>query len=195
MLAKNSQSSRARPLAKTVADLRDDPFVPDEWGANQSGMVAGDPLGESAAAAAEAEWLGALEEMIARAQRLADLGVHKQLANRPLEPFMWHTVLVTGTEWRNFFALRVHPDAQPQIQRVAKLALEQYVTAAPTPVGYGQWHLPLLSAEEQQLVTDDPEFWVKVSVGRCARVSYLTHHGVRDTAADVELYERLLGAA
>jgi hypothetical protein len=33
-------------------------------------------------------------------------GVTKQICNRYLEPFMWHTVLVTSTEWENFFKLR-----------------------------------------------------------------------------------------
>jgi hypothetical protein len=32
--------------------------------------------------------------------------VTKQLVNRLLEPFMYHTVIVTATEWENFFALR-----------------------------------------------------------------------------------------
>ena len=39
-------------------------------------------------------------------KRLENTKVTKQLCNRLLEPFMWHTVLVTATEWDNFFELR-----------------------------------------------------------------------------------------
>lgn len=192
MFSRGSQSSRARPLAKTIADVLADPFVPEEWGANQSGMQAGAALDGALADAADAEWRAALADAVRHAERLGQIGVHKQLANRLLEPFMAHTVLVSATEWRNFFALRVHPDAQPQIQRAARLALEQYLASTPVELDYGQWHLPLLSDDERPLAATDPAFWLKVSTGRCARVSYLTHQGVRDTAADVELYDRLL---
>lgn len=192
--SRNSQSSRARPLSRTIADVLADPFVPEEWGRNQSGMQAGESLSADVALEAEAEWRSALEDMVRHAHRLGELGVHKQLANRLLEPFMWHTVLATSTDWRNFFALRMHPDAQPQIRAATRVALERYVASSPVLVPEGRWHLPLLSDEERSAAEEDPGLWVKVSVGRCARISYLTHHGVRDLDADVALYERLLSS-
>lgn len=121
------------------------------------------------------------------------LNVHKQLANRVLEPYMWHTVIVTATEWGNYFALRVDKEAQPEIRRIAELMLELYESNEPTFVDFGSWHLPLVRPEEiksKELPYDD---WRKVSAGRCARVSYLTHDGVRAPYADIELHDRLSG--
>ena len=72
--------------------------------------------------------------------------------------------------------------------------LKTYTGSAPTPVNYGEWHMPLLSPSEafdlliQGMTQKD---LCKISVGRCARVSYLTHDGKRDPKADIELYERL----
>lgn len=122
------------------------------------------------------------------------LNVHKQVVSRLLEPFMWQTVIISATEWSNFFALRTHPDAQPEIQVVAGMMQAAYGASTPTPVEAGRWHLPLLQPDERALAAADPDFWVKVVVGRCARVSYLTHDGVRDPAKDIELYERLVSS-
>lgn len=119
------------------------------------------------------------------------LNVHKQIANRLLEPFTWHTVLVTATEWDNFWALRDHDDADPAIRGIASLAHQKYLDSAPVLLTQGEWHLPLIQEDEKPLVSEDIELWKKVSSGRCARVSYETHHGVRDINADVSLFERL----
>jgi thymidylate synthase ThyX len=122
------------------------------------------------------------------------LNVHKQVANRLLEPFMWHTVIVTATEWDNFWHLRAHPDAQPEIQRIATLMKEAYDASTTTAVGLGEWHLPLIDDVDRQEVAGRPDGdleLIKISAGRCARVSYLTHSGKRDHAADVELHDRL----
>lgn len=193
--SRNSQSSRARPLAKTLADIEADPFTPSEWGSNQAGMQAGAPLAGRDAMLARAEWEAATADAVRHARRLGELGVHKQTANRVVEPYMWHTVLVTATSWANFFALRVHPDAQPDIARVARMALSEYTASTAFLVPDGSWHLPLLRADELSRVdSSNVAYWVKVSVGRCARVSYLTHAGLRDLAADVELHDQLLAS-
>lgn len=51
-------------------------------------------------------WLIARDKAVESAVMLACFGVTKQLCNRILEPFMWHTVIVTATELENFFHLR-----------------------------------------------------------------------------------------
>jgi len=51
-------------------------------------------------------WLFARDKAVEAACIMYVFRVTKQLANRLLEPFMYHTVLVTGTEWENFFHLR-----------------------------------------------------------------------------------------
>jgi hypothetical protein len=131
-------------------------------------------------------------DALRHAERLAekDIDLHKQLVNRLLEPFAWITVIVTATDWTNFFTQRCHPDAQPEIKHIADLMLAAYRASVPGLVGAGRWHLPLIADDERPL---PDELLCRLSVARCARVSYLTHDGKRDHARDLELYERLLG--
>lgn len=132
------------------------------------------------------------EEGMRNPERAAKfLNVHKETANRYLEPFMWHTVLVTATEWSNFFALRTHPHADPKIQTVAVLMKEAMESSTPNTVHGEEWHAPFLNEEERQALREGDESWLNVSVGRCARVSYLTHFGKRDPQKDIELAQRL----
>lgn len=120
------------------------------------------------------------------------LNVHKQLANRVLEPYMWHVVIVTATEWDNFFALRANPDAQAEIRRPAELMLSAMERSSPQLKREGEWHLPFLQPEEQQMLEEDLDNTLRVCCARCARVSYLTHDGTRDIEADISLYIRLV---
>jgi len=114
--------------------------------------------------------------------------VHKQELNRILEPFLWHTVIVTATEWENFFELRCSSSAQPEIRAAAVRMREAIDASRPQPVAVGEWHTPLLQDDERAL---DLETRRRVSAARCARVSYLTHEGKREIAKDLDLYERL----
>ena len=189
MLSRNSASSRAIPVEKRIAAVEADPFVPEAFGRNQQGMQAGEALDGEEAEAARENWMSACRSAVAHARSAAQLGVHKQLANRLIEPFLWHTVLVTATEWSNFFALRCNPDAQPEIRRVAELMREAMASSEPRPVNFGEWHLPFV--EPAEAFRSDP---CKVSAGRCARVSYLTHDGRRAPEEDAALADRLLGS-
>jgi len=192
LLSRNSASSRAIPIKKMIAAVREDPAMPLWWGRNQSGMQAFEQLDDTARARAAEEWESALADALRHAERLSasDIDLHKQLVNRLLEPFAWMTSIITATDWANFFTQRAHPDAQPEIRHIAELMLEAYRASTPRVVGAGHWHLPLIQDDERSL---PEEMLCKISVARCARVSYLTHDGRRDHAKDVELYERLLG--
>lgn len=192
MLSKNSASSRAIPVKKMLERLVADPYTPVYWGANKKGMQAGAELGEEDKARAMAEWLGAMENAMQHAEALREIGLHKQDANRILEPWMWQKVLITGTEWSNFFHLRNHPDAHPAFQTVAAMMQELYEELEPRRLSPSQWHLPYVSDEEFEAIEDWTR-WVKISAGRCARTSNLTQDGVRDPDADVGLHDRLLG--
>lgn len=194
VFSRNSASSRAIPIEKMIERVERDPYVPEYWGKNQSGMQADEAIPDDTAAHAEQVWRDSLANQLAAAKALADLGVHKQLSNRLLEPFMWHTVIVTATEWSNFFALRANKDAQPEIQRIARLMQDAYRESKPRIVQAGEWHLPLLQPDEQSLAKEDIMQACKISAARCARVSYLTHDGKRDIAKDIELYDRLVSA-
>ncbi len=188
VFSRNSASSRAIPVHKQLARIKEHPFIPEYWGANQAGMQAEKELTGKAAEQAKEEWLAARDSAVEHVEKLLEIGLHKQLSNRVLEAFMWHTVIVTATEWDNFFALRAHSDAQPEIRKPADLIKKALDESTPRKLGYGQWHMPLIQDDEDFSL----EECLKISCGRCARVSYLTHDGVRDPAKDIELYERLV---
>lgn len=192
MFSRNSASSRAIPIEKIIERVEKNPFVPFYWGKNQKGMQAYEELDPDLQRHSTNAWHRALVCAIDRARELNHYGVHKQIANRLLEPFMWHTVIVSATDWGNFFKLRCAPEAQPEIRNVALLMQELYNTHEPQEVLYGAYHLPLIFEEDWKLIGKDIAKAVKIAVARCARVSYLTHDGKRDHQADLDLYESLL---
>lgn len=192
--SRNSASSRAIPVEKQLQRILNDPFIPVWWGRNQSGMQADHELVGHDLEQAKAQWLAARDSAVDHVRRLLELGLHKQITNRLLEPFMWHTVIVTATEWSNFFALRANPMAQPEIRVIAEMMRDLYDESEPALVKGGEWHLPLIQPEERDGVFEFSEEARKISAARCARVSYLTHDGKRDLEADLRLYDRLAGA-
>lgn len=192
MLSKNSASSRAIPVSKLIERVRRDPAFPVWWGANQSGMQAKAELVGWRRKAAEWLWFKARWIAIACAWVLLKVGLHKQIANRILEPWMYITVILTGTEFDNLWKLRCHPDAQPEFQYIARWMKDVYDRSKPKPLSPGEWHVPLVSMAELAELGHEYEKVLKVATGRCARVSYLTHDGKRDFQADVDLHDRLL---
>lgn len=190
VFSRNSASSRAIPVEKMIGRVLRDPAIPVYWGKNQKGMSADEELSADQQEDARGCWIDASQEAVGYAQMLLDDGVHKQLANRLLEPFMWHTAIITATEWKNFFALRIDPNAQPEIRAVALEMADAIHQSEPQQLGYGHWHLPLINEDDWENKGDFD--LTKVSVGRCARVSYLTHEGKRDLQADVDLHDMLL---
>lgn len=192
MFSRNSASSRAIPVEKMLKRVQEDPFTPIHWGKNQKGMQADQELTDQEQRIAKSLWDITREQVVENVERLVALGVHKQVTNRLLEPFLWHTVICTATEYENFFALRTHRDAQPEIREIAARMKELYDTHRPEEVPAWHWHLPLVD-DYADLVRDgytDEEIR-QISVGRCARVSYLTHDGKRDPKADIQLCTRL----
>lgn len=116
----------------------------------------------------------------------------KGLINRLLEPFMWHTIIVTATEWSNFFALRTHNDAQLEIRTIAKMMKAAYDGSTPTLLREGEWHLPFIQPEEREWAVENPLIARRAVIARCARVSYLTHDKKElDLEADLKLADRL----
>src|SRR5690606_29354199 len=145
---------------------------------------------------ARADYLDGLRDALARARRQARRGCHKQLVNRGLEEYAWHTVLVSSTEWSNFFAQRCHPAAHPDIRIVAERMRDALAASEPVE---RTWHVPFVHIPEQyNRDASSMCSWnlerVRIAVARCARVSYLTHDGKHDTDADLRLYDRLRSA-
>lgn len=247
-LSRNSASSRAIPSEKMRTLVKDHPALPVWWGANQSGMQAREELSdayrellgvgqensESPRVLARRIWLEARDRMIEYSDRLAKLGLHKQLCNRLTEPWMPITVLVSATSFSNWFHLRDHKDAQPELQVVATEMHYQHLESKPRALRPWEWHTPYIREDDFALalaLVDEAErmpegatfreltpfqaalthrfhdnlfqiafsreqrardVLLKVSVGRCARVSYLTHEGVRDLVKDIELHDKLV---
>lgn len=191
MLSRNSASSRAIPVEKMIQRVVDDPVLPVWWGKAQPGMQAREQLDEVAMTDARIYWLNARDTAVRYVRSLQDLGLHKQITNRLLEPWMWITVIASATDWWHFFNLRVHPDAQPEIAKIAAMALELYEDNEPVLKEPGEWHLPLWFKEDEQKGYADYIHKAYISAGRCARVSYLTHDGKRDLKADYDLAHKL----
>lgn len=182
-------SSRAIPIAKMIKAVEEADLYPVFWGAAQKGMAADYEIKEEDKWYAIAIWDEHRKATIKAVKKLSDVGLHKQIPNRLLEPFAPVTELVTATEYQNFFELRDHPTAQPEIQAIAKLMRKAYTECKPKECELGQWHIPFIDPEKDKDL--DPKIVLKVAVGRCARVSYLTHDGVRDPQEDVRLCDRL----
>ncbi len=187
--SRNSASSRAVPTNKMIERVLENPAMPVEWGVNKAGMSASEALSDEQAEEARVQWLRARDSAVESVRELQKFNVHKQVINRILEPFMWHTVIVTATEWDNFYSLRCASNAQPEIRVAAELMRDAMSASQPRIVGLGAWHLPLVQDDERSLPIEQLKM---VSAARCARVSYLTHDGTRDIAKDIELCERLL---
>jgi hypothetical protein len=120
-------------------------------------------------------------------------GMHKQHANRVLEPYAFHTVVVTATHWRNFFGLRASKMAQPEAQDFGIAIAKAIMASRPTKLSSDEWHLPYIRQEDRD-ETSDQVVLAQASAGKCARVSYLTHEGVRSLDKDVELATGLKSA-
>lgn len=192
MLSRNSASSRAIPVEKMLERVKNNPFIPDSWPANGKGMQPAGNLDESTAAFSKEEWLRARDNVVQSVENMLALGVHKQITNRLLEPWLWHTVIVTATDWENFFALRLHKDAQEQLRKTAQAMKEALSQSEPTIKPLHAWHRPLCSDEHELLEAGYGEEEINlISIGRCARVSYLTHDGKRDPDADIALAYKL----
>ena len=145
VLSKNSSSSRAIPTSAIIQNIRDNPAEAVWWGKNMSGMQAKEALSGWRLKLAKLVWASARECAILGARLFNAIGLHKQLANRILEPFQNIRVVVTATEWNNFFTLRDHPDAQPEfaaLARMMKLAME---ASTPTVLQPGEWHIPYVT--------------------------------------------------
>lgn len=191
VLSRNSASSRAIPTEKIIDRVREDPFIPETFNKRVKGMGVGDELDSNDQDACRGDWLVACDNAILVAQEIMDRGVDKSRVNRLLEPFMWHTAIITATEWENFFALRDHPAAQPEFQIVARMMKEAMTASKPTQLELGMWHLPLVLASEM-VESGDHEKWAMISAGRCARVSFDTHENYEFPEVSYERAERLM---
>ena len=173
MFSRNAASSRAIPVSKMIEQVRASPAMPCHWGKNQAGMQAKEELTGSALDSAKFYWKDAAIDAALSAEYLSDDGVHKQIANRILEPFQTMKTVVTATEWENFYWLRNHEDAQPEIKRLAEVMLEAVSKSRANPIDPHDWHVPYYKdGFWMQGMEDFLEDALAISASCCAQVSY-----------------------
>lgn len=203
LFSRNASSSRAIPAKRLLDDIEFEPAMPVHWGKNQKGMQARQEMDDFQTKACQELWLEARDGVLAIARALESMGLHKQVVNRLTEPWAHISVVCTATEFDNFFTLRCHPDAQPEIRVLAEQMRDLYYSNTPRRLNVSQWHLPYIHDEERfapgnygkrgELKNEGN--LVRASVARCARVSYLTHDKKKpDLDLDVALYERLFSS-
>lgn len=187
LFSRNAASSRAIPIKKMIDMVRENPAMPMHWGKNQKGMQATEQIED--VASAQKVWLDAMEQAIKHAEMLTTQGVHKQVVNRLLEPFVHMTTIITATEFGNFFNLRAHKDAQPEFQELAFQMLNAYANNPPVFKKPGEWHIPFGDQFIDEELTVQQK--LKIATARAARVSYLTFDGNIDHEKDYVLHDLL----
>lgn len=191
MFSRNAASSRAIPVEKLLGKIEEDPMLPVWWGKNQSGMQANEELEPILKERAEEEWLLQRDHAVEGARRLGRIGLHKQIANRVAEPWMFTTAVCTATEWDNAWALRVDPMAQPEFERTMHMAFNAYEKSEPRVLNAGEWHLPYVTLDDEVETVWSVHDLCLISSGRCAAVSYL-NQGKRDPLEDMARAKRIL---
>lgn len=201
MLSKNSASSRAIPSKSLHEHILQYPARPVFWGKNQPGMKAKEALEPDLAERAEKLWDAAIHASILYSGEMTNLGLHKQIANRPVELGMTMKTVISGTEWNNLWHLRDHEDAQPEFAALAKAMRVEYTNSIPVPLNPGEWHLPYidiyrstlgdtlhyLSQDGEELSLEDARI---ISASCCAQVSYRKNDDNIDKAR--KIYKQLI---
>ncbi len=206
LFSRNASSSRAIPVKRILSDIRRDPATFSYWGANQKGMQASKELTGFRLKAVKGVWYAGMWFMTSSAAIAAKLGAHKQTVNRLTEPWAHINVVVTSTNYSNWFALRDHKDALPEIAILARKMRKGYNLSTPRLLKRNQWHLPFVEIDEcfqrdvPQAVIDAVGLGnaqlcasIAVSVARCARTSYMTYDGSTSRLEeDFALFEKLV---
>ena len=214
MLSKNCSSSRAIPIEKMLGYIENNMAVPVYLGRNKSGMQAVEEIEDKEPALRF--WKNSFVGVKSTVNLLTKLGLHKQIANRLTEPYQMMKVVVTATEWDNFFNLRIDKDAQPELVLLADKMFNAMQGSTPKTLKAGQWHLPYVEIENdgysnshEYFIYDEDksnsetngymyktplllEDAIKISVASCAAVSYRTENMTLDKAD--KIFDMLINA-
>jgi len=184
-----------------IKNIKANPVIPTYWGKAQSGMQASQELRGLRLWLIKRLWrLGGRLNLFG-SRLLASLGLHKQLANRNTEYFSYIKTIVTTTDVDNFFTLRIHPDAQPELCELAsKMNMEMHVSV-PELLAAGEWHTPYVThyrdekgvlKYETNYCNLDANTAKKVSVSCCAQVSYRKNDNSAEKA--VKIFDKLISS-
>lgn len=202
MLSKNSASSRAIPVKAMHQHMTENPAQPVHWGKNQAGMQAKEELTDNNLADVKFMWKRAQQDAMHWAYQMSErAGLHKQVANRITEPWMIMKTVISGTEWKNFFWLRAHADAQPEIYELASKMRTAYTISIPQPLKPGEWHVPYVDTTRDRttgelVYLDNNGARISMEDARiissscCAQVSYRKNDDSFDKAK--KIYQQLI---
>lgn len=173
LFSRNAASSRAIPVDRVIDQVETSPAMPIHWGKNQSGMQAKGEVSPIDKNLAMFQWGVASKQSSMVAKELSRIGLHKQVVNRILEPYQMMKVVCTATEYANFFHLRNHEDAQPEIRELARLMQEEMERYTPTLLGRGEAHTPYYENGYWTGISKDClQDALSISASCCAQVSY-----------------------
>lgn len=182
VFSRNASSSRAIPVEKMLNKVLEDTAQPIHWGTNKPGMQAG---AEGDRDRGQHLWGAGRDAAVLVAKHLNKAGFHKQVVNRITEPYQFINVVMTSTQWGNFFELRDHPAAQPEFGELARTMKEAMRISEPDLLEPKHWHVPYY---EDGVWTPDHKATaseaIDTSVACCARVSYMNHEGKHPTKAE-----------
>lgn len=200
LFSRNSASSRAIPVAKVLEHIKNSPAAPVSWGINQPGMQASTTLQEDNLTAAKNCWQRAAFASTEYSKQLLDLNVHKQISNRVTEPYQTMKTVVTATQWDNWFELRNHIDAQPEIHELADRMQEAMSKSVPIELNVGEWHVPYVdrhygvimqySVKGMSILTKEQAKIISASC--CAQVSYRVNDNSLQKA--YAIYDKLMNS-
>lgn len=209
VFSRNASSSRAVPVKKMIEEASDPALraAPARWVKEEPGMQGYTDLIGAELLATQQAWLAGALSAVGQAEVMVRNRAHKQHINRMLEPYLHINVVVTSTDFMNFFGLRLDSAADPTLQALAKAMWVEYLASTPRLLQPGEWHLPFVNMAEEDVERGrrhDVIGWngsamfdiaKKVSVARCARTSYTSFAtGKRSTVEeDLALYEKLMG--
>lgn len=194
--SRNASSTRAIPINKMLDSIRKDIAMPLHWGANQGGMVADIEVTGSKRRLGRFFWKLSAHTAMVFAGVFRNIGLHKQVSNMILWPYMHFRTIMTTTNLDNFDKLRRHRDARPEMIELAKAirnaAKKHLESGLVNDIGEGEWHLPFVTSNERDYLSIEDQ--LKVSVARCARGSYNPFGEERLSTAeeDQSLYEKLI---
>lgn len=200
ILERNFLSFRAWPTEKVIDMAENHWYEPEIFYKRAKGMGQGNPLpiGSPEDIDARYIWRRAKDSAVENAKRLNEMDIDKGQINTLLQDYCWITGLISATEWDNFFALRAFaPEgAKPrkEVEKIARVMYDVREASTPTFLEPGEWHLPYVTDEEKTNGIWGPNALRQISSGRTARLSYLTHNGVKDPLADMDLSNRLISS-
>jgi thymidylate synthase ThyX len=172
-----------------IDSILNDPAMPIYWGETKKGMSAGEELPREVVSQLRDIWLAARDSAAAFAEKASELGLHKQHANRLLEPFAHVSTILSATDFMNFFDLRISEHAQPEIRAVAESMASALHASTPIKKDPFIWHIPY---DNESNITWNDRDALLAAAAACARVSYTRFgDGERNIEKDVMLGLRL----